>query len=547
MIQEKQSETRMEKIRKKGFDMTHNIYEDIPLSEKDYGTPLTDYARKEKDKRIKVGLKQLSNALLSLGDLDNIDNSYLRKEDVLRAIANQDSKELRAISNYFYKVSGIYNRLCRYMAYMYKYDWMVVPTAKIDQPDAKKEQKTFYDILQFLDNFGVKKFCGETALKIIKNGCYYGYLIEKNNQLSIQELPPNYCRSRFKTADGRDAVEFNVKFFDDSFRDVNQKMKMLNLFPDDIKRGYLLYKQGKLPQDFSGDSKGWYLLDTEKAIKFDICGEDFPFFMAAIPAIIDLDEAKGLERKKMKQQLLKIVVQTLPLDKNGDLIFDSDEARVLHNNIVSMLKDVIGVDVLTSFGNIDIEDVAQQKTNAVSDDLEKMERAVFNEAGVPQNQFNAEGNVAQEKSILNDEASMFNLVQQFEDFLNYIIKPFNKKSGKVSFKVQILPTTIYNYQNLSKLYKEQTQIGYSKFLPQLALGQSQSSILASAYFENKVLKLNDVFIPPMMSSTMSSNTQKTVDQKSNDPIEKKKAGRPSKEEQGESVSDKTIQNQESLS
>ena len=54
------------------------------------------------------------------------------------------------------------------------------------------------------------------------------------------------------------------------------------------------------------------------------------------------------------------------------------------------------------------------------------------------------------------------------------------------------------------MYKEQTQLGYSKMLPQIALGQSQSSILANAYFENDLLDLVHVFVPPLMSSTMNA-------------------------------------------
>ena len=65
-------------------------------------------------------------------------------------------------------------------------------------------------------------------------------------------------------------------------------------------------------------------------------------------------------------------------------------------------------------------------------------------------------------------------------------------------------TTIYNYKEVSKLYKEQMQVGFSKMLPQVALGQTQSSILANAYFENDILDLVRVFIPPMMSSTMNA-------------------------------------------
>ena len=42
-------------------------------------------------------------------------------------IACCDIDKMRQISNFFYKTSGIYSRLCRYMAYLYKYDWFITP------------------------------------------------------------------------------------------------------------------------------------------------------------------------------------------------------------------------------------------------------------------------------------------------------------------------------------------------------------------------------------------------------------------------------------
>ena len=41
-------------------------------------------------------------------------------------------------------------------------------------------------------------------------------------------------------------------------------------------------------------------------------------------------------------------------------------------------------------------------------------------------------------------------------------------------------------------------------LPQIALGHSQSFILNTAHFENEVLHLSEIMIPPLMSSTLSS-------------------------------------------
>ena len=512
---------RLEEIKKKGF----NIVMDRTL---------TDF------NKIKVGAKTLEDAVINLGELKKLNPNLANKDNILNAINNNDLKSMREISNFFYRTSGIYSRLCKYMAYMYKYDWMVTPyidNEKVNDDDSKQINKilsTFNKILLCLDNFGVKKFFGETALKVLKEGCYYGYVIYDNNGVNIQDLPVNYCRSRFNI-NGRPAVEFNMKFFDDYYKDTEQRIRVLNLFPKEFSKGYIAYKQGKLKPDFAGDAPGWYVLDPKFSIKFNINGDDYPAFISIIPAIIDLDAAQDLDRKKMAQKLLKIIIQKMPLDKNGDLIFDIDEAQALHNNAVKMLSKAIGLDVLTTFADVEVADMADKNTTNSVDELMKVERTVYNEAGVSQMQFNTDGNLALEKSILNDEAAMYHLVQQFEDFLNHLIEPFNNYK-KTYFRVQILNTTIYNYKEISKIYKEQTQIGYSKMLPQIALGQSQSSILANAYFENNILDLVNVFIPPIMSSTMNADTIETM---------KNKGGRPTKESQGESVSEKTIQNKES--
>lgn len=47
-------------------------------------------------------------------------------------------------------------------------------------------------------------------------------------------------------------------------------------------------------------------------------------------------------------------------------------------------------------------------------------------------------------------------------------------------------------------------------LPQIALGQSQSSILGTAYWENNILDLIEVFVPPMSSSTMNADSLRAL-------------------------------------
>ena len=367
-----------------------------------------------------------------------------------------------------------------------------------------------------------------------------------NDRFALQKLPATYCRSRYFC--GTDPiVELNLQFFDAYFSNPQYRIQVLKMFPKDIQKAYVLYKQGKLKGDYPGDKSCWYMLDPSFAVKISLNDNDFPPLVGVIPSIIDLDAAQDLDRKKTLQQLLKIIIQKLPLDKNGDLIFDVDEARDIHNNAVAMLKRAVGVDVLTTFADIDVADLRDSNSVTKADDLEKVERTVYNNSGVSQNLFNAEGNIAVTNSILNDEASIRDLILRLNSLFNRIVSKFSRKNHV--FKFDLLETTQYNYKELAKMYKEQAQMGYNKTLPQVALGQSQSSVLATINFENDVLHLAESMIPPMMSSTMNSNVlrnQQTGGSGSN--ISGKSdssegAGRPEKEDSEKS--DKTLANRES--
>ena len=545
---------RQETIRAKGFDMGGTTYG-----------------------KIKIGTKSLEDAVLNLGSIQKETRNTINKSVIYRALIDNDIEKLREISNYFYKTSGIYQRVCNYFATMYRYDWYVVPEVYDEKVKEEKIVGDFHKVLNYLDNSYIKKVCGDMALGVIKNGAYYGYIVPTSTGIVVQELPVNFCRSRYSVGN-LPAVEFNMKFFDVMFPDTTYRMQVLNLFPDEFKKGYVAYKSGKLNDTAAlGSSEptirtrglwnrdnGWYLLDPEKTMKFSFSngafgGGDIPLFINAIPAILDLDAAQDLDRRKQMQKLLKIVVQKLPTDKNGDLIFDVDEARDIHNNAVQMLKRAVGVDVLTTFADIDSIDMSDKNTTTSQDDLQKVERTVYNAFGVSNNLFNTDGNLSLEKSILNDEGAVRTLLLQFGVFFDRLTQACGANKKKYNFRLYMLETTQYNYKELSKLYKEQTQMGFSKMLPQIALGHSQSSILNTIYFENEVLHLSEIMIPPLMSSTLNmqdlkgnsqqTQTNKTQSNTGGQPkaagADTKSPGRPQKEDSQKS--EKTIQNKESMS
>lgn len=545
---------RQEIIRAKGFDMMQR--------------PQTEYGH------IKSGTKQLADAVINLGAIEKSTKGYVSKGVVLKALFDNDVQKLREISNYFYKTNGIYQRLCNYVATMYRYDWYVVPEVYKEGTKGEEIIKDLHKVLNFMDNSYISKICGEMALGVVKNGAYYGYLVPTSTGVIVQELPINYCRARYNVGN-LPAVEFNMRFFDVAFPDTNYRMKVLNLFPEEFKKGYHAYKRNLLKDEYTGtssgiissewrrrDESGWWQLDPDKTVKFSFPNggngaADLPLFINVIPAILDLDAAQDLDRRKQMQKLLKIVVQKLPLDKNGDLIFDVDEARDIHNNAVEMLRRAVGVDVLTTFADIESIDMSDKNTTATQDDLAKVERAVYNASGTSQNMFNTDGNMALEKSVLNDEGMVRALLLQFEVFFDRIAQSKSANRKKYNFRLYMLETTQYNYKELAKMYKEQVQLGYSKMLPQIAMGHSQSSILNTAYFENEVMNLSELMIPPLMSSTLNMQDLKGGSGSSGSSSSQKpsgssgsaggaaKAGRP--EKPNDQKSEKTIKNKESMS
>lgn len=570
-------EERQTSIHSKGFNFTNSrlAYEGPSGLPIDYGS-------------IKLGNRTVDDAVINLNAIKKVHPQFWDKHFILKAIAERNIFLMREISDFFYRTSGIYQRVCDYFAFMYRFDWYVVPEVCDEKAKNEKILTEFDNILNYLDNSSIKSLCGQISLNVIKYGAYYGYIVPNNDRLIIQELPVNYCRT-IMTSGGLPVVEFDLRFFDENFRDINYRLKVLKMFPKDIQKGYMLYKQGKLEPDYSGlgditkrtmvgneiedyyryRSRSWYTLEPASTIKFTMgCGgNEQPLFINAIPSILDLLDAQELDKKERMQKIMKLVIQELPLDKNGDLIFDVDEARDIHQNAKDMLSDIFGVDVLTTFADIDVKDLYNDTSSTSTDDVQRVERAVYNNLGISKNIFNTDSNLALEKSILNDESTVRQLLLQFQVFFDRVVQSLGKNKNKFRYRFYMLETTQYNYKEISKMYKEQVQMGYSKMLPQIALGHSQSSIIHTAYFENKILNLIEIMIPPMLSSTMSaeailgnkeqsskSNSQKTTESSSTtttkvssskDPYASTgEAGRPEKAE-GEK-SEKTIANNESM-
>ena len=365
--------------------------------------------------------------------------------------------------------------------------------------------KKFNVLLEHFDNSAIQLMCRKWANAVCIEGCYYGYICDDvNDKLVVQDLPVDFCRSRFLYK-GMPLVEFNVQYFDKVTSDQKYREKLLGLFPEEFQVGYRKYKAGKLPAEEQGDDAGWILLDMNRSFKFNFNDEDIPPFLYAIPDIIGLDEVEDLEKEKLLQQIQKILIQKFELDQNGQIPFTMKELQQLNQNAVDMVGDAVGVSVLSTVAEVSLEDLATSSGTESQNNLEAAQNSVYNALGISANLFNTDGNLALEKSIIIDEAYIKPLLLQFEQFFNrYLEWKFNKKDLK--FRMKMLLTSIFNSSDMSSKYENLTKIGFSRFLPMVALGHTQKEVISMAKLEQQIMQLDAYMLPPFSSNTMSSDT-----------------------------------------
>ena len=169
-------ESRQDLIHQKGFAMGNSFIHGGPGD----AETVINY------NKIKVGVKTLEDAVFNLGDLvKNGNRNLANKGLIMKALAENDLEVLRQVSNYFYKTNGIYQKACNYFAFLYRYDWYVVPEILDEKSKGDKVLKDFSKILNYLDNSHIKQLCGEIALEVIKNGAYYGYIVPSEKGLIV--------------------------------------------------------------------------------------------------------------------------------------------------------------------------------------------------------------------------------------------------------------------------------------------------------------------------------------------------------------------------
>lgn len=490
----------------------------------------------------------------------NVYNSFGRKkfgkserktsEEIDQVLLNDNETELRSLSRTYWNASGMYRRLILYMATMLTYDILIIP--KIN-PSKKPEKKKVIDGLSeasyFIDSLEIESELARIMTTMLVDGVYYGFFKECNNGKCIfQDLDVNYCRTRYKSANGLPVLEFDLTYFINiKGREATTNVDELNLYPQYVVKAYKKYfdkitttdiktRKTYLKKDKLEEGR-WLIIPDSLGVVF-YYKDTKPLFINTVEAIEDLNEYKGIEKSLDKQELKKILLQTIPMNEQGELLFTLEEATEIHKAAVKMLRNNPDVDVFTTMAETDMLSL-QNDSQANRDNLEKMERSFYNEAGVSKNLFASEGTVALEYSQKVDMALAFDIAKIFSTFLSFHA---NRKfpNKKFFLEVAIMPITHYNREEMFDLYLRGAQYGYSKIMAGVASGIKQSNLLSLITLENEYLDLAEEMVPLQSSHTTSG---KEGQEKQNEEVDNDEGGAPKKDDMKKS--DKTRQNEES--
>ena len=196
----------------------------------------------------------------------------------------------------------------------------------------------------------------------------------------------------------------------------------------------------------------------------------------------------------------------MPIGSNGELVFQLDEVADIHASVAEMLKDTETVDVLTTFGDTDLESLQQSSAASQSADrIQKYKKNAWDALGRGEILFSATNSSSLAYSIKKDQTLMLAYLNIYESWIKFLINERFARTN-MKFDFEILPITVFNRQDLQQSYFRGAQYGYSKMFAGVAMGIKQMDQLSLMNFENNFLEMSSKMIPLQSSYTTPGNT-----------------------------------------
>ncbi len=431
-------------------------------------------------------------------DVDPVATNFTLDE-IETILRSGNLEGIRELSRYYYRTNNVYRNNIDFLAALPLYDTMVTPVYQEDNISKAQTIKAFYAACNFVDKLNVPVTFQRITKEWLKNGVFYGILRTDGEEVVIQDLPLEWCRTRYKEFNGLNLLEFNVNYFN-SISDEEYRKEVVQTFPKVIQEAW------RQIVNRVDNADPWVPIPAgEGGVCFCFVDDPTPPLLASLKELKELDDATKREEKRDINELYKLLIQRMPIDKNGELVFELEEVADIHASVANMLSDVDTVDVLTTFGETSLESLQDSSAATQSTDrLKKYKDSAWDALGRARLLFNPEGSSALAYMIKKDESLMITYLNVYEGWIKFHLNDRFARRG-LTFDFDIIPTTVFNRQDLQSQYFRGAQYGYSKMAAGVAMGIKQMDQLSLMNFENDLLEMSKKMVPLQSSYTTSGN------------------------------------------
>lgn len=441
--------------------------------------------------------------------------SRYTKEQIMGFMQNPTSnaKQLRDASNYMADVSTQYNRLLEHYANLYTWAYTVAPVAYAGADNKEGIEKAYWESLALLEKVNLAHAAPPVIKVALREGAFYGVIWVGSNVVYVQKINADYCKLTH-IVDG--TWQYSV--------DMSKiKENRLDLYPPEFTTMFQEYQKTGLKWQEVPSQVSFCVKADETVTAYAL-----PPFSATLGLLYDIEQYKALQETSTVINNYKLLNMKIPLNDDGTPQIDWTLANQYYNQLCNNVDSHIGVTI----SPMDLKDFDFEHSGA-TDQVDIVARAEDNywaSNGTSALLHGSSSNTtagALKLSIRSDEAFIKPIIKQIELIVNRILRDHTTATQK--YKINVLPVTIFNYDEMLKLYKEAATLGIpnAKSAYAATLGTLAYDVLGTNMTELEFLHFDQVV--PLQSGYTIGNSSG----------ENEEAGRPASNEEDLSESGET--------
>lgn len=452
---------------------------------------LTPEKLKEFYARVAKATERIFEPLDGSNDVAVIFNKYTLQDiyNYLEAPSRFQQKLIEA-SNYFYNNSSHYRRLVTYYASLYTLDYTIEPHKYNASVSREQMQREFEATANQTAKMHLKHELRKVLEVLMRDGVFYGVIWETKDSWFLQAIDPKYCRLY-----ALDAGVWRYTIDCSKLREAD-----LDMYPPQFRKMYNTYKNGGTRRQEVPAEISFCVKADESNVAYSV-----PPWVSTIPLLYAIEEYKELYETASKIANYKLLHIDLELNDDGtDSKMNWTRALQYYQQVAAALPPFVGL----SMAPFKLEDIDFDKTGvtATTSPVSEAEETFWADSGTSPLLFgSAKNNTAGalKLSVLADVALMSGIISELERIVNYHLASLTRECG---FGIHILPTTVFNRDEMVQEYKDLAMIGApTKMQMCAAAGIEPSEVSGAAMLENSVLELNDIFMPLQSGYTVSSD------------------------------------------